>query len=43
MIMVILTRNGRKANMNFVIHSTTKWNLAGFEKKPNITSIAFML
>jgi hypothetical protein len=42
--MVILTRNGRKANMNFVTHSATKWNLAGFEKKLNITfTTSFML
>jgi hypothetical protein len=42
--MVALTRNGGKASMNFVAHSATKWNFAGFEKKPNITSTAsFML
>jgi hypothetical protein len=39
-----LDKNGGKASMNFVTHSATKWNLAGFEKKPNITSTAsFML
>jgi hypothetical protein len=38
--MVVLTKNGGKASMNFVTHSATKWNLAGFEKKPNITSTA---
>jgi hypothetical protein len=38
--MVVLTRYGRKANMKFVTHSATKWSLAGFEKKPNISFIA---